>query len=56
MHRMFYEDLRRYNNEKYASYLNRAKLAAVIRREAEKNQLQLYQQRKISEPTIIGIF
>jgi len=36
-----YEDLRQ-NNEKYFCYLNRAKLAAVIHREAEKNQLQLY--------------
>ena len=35
------EDLRQ-NNEKYACYLNRAKLAAVIHREAEKNQLQLF--------------
>ena len=36
-----YEDLRE-NNEKYFCYLNRAKLATVIHREAEKNQLQLY--------------
>lgn len=34
-------DLRQ-NNERYACYLNRAKLAAVIYREAEKNQLQLF--------------
>ncbi len=34
-------DLRQ-NNERYACYLNRAKLASVIYREAEKNQLQLF--------------
>ena len=46
-----YEDLRQ-NNEKYFCYLNRAKLATVIRREAEKNQLQLYSKENY-EPTII---
>ena len=46
-----YEDLRQ-NNEKYSCYLNRAKLATVIRREAEKNQLQLYSKENY-EPTII---
>ncbi len=46
-----YEDLRE-NNEKYSCYLNRAKLATVIRREAEKNQLQLYSKENY-EPTII---
>ena len=46
-----YEDLRQ-NNEKYACYLNRAKLATVIHREAEKNQLQLY-SKKNYEPIII---
>ena len=46
-----YEDLRK-NNEKYSCYLNRAKLATVIHREAEKNQLQLYSKKKY-EPTII---
>ena len=35
-----YEDLRQ-NNEKYTCYLNRAKLATVIHREAAKNQMQL---------------
>ena len=45
-----YEDLRQ-NNQKYASYLNRARLATFIQREAEKNQLQLY-SRKSREPTI----
>ena len=46
-----YEDLRE-NNEKYSCYLNRAKLATVIHREAEKNQLQLYSKEN-GEPTII---
>ena len=46
-----YEDLRR-NNEKYFCYLNRAKLATVIHREAEKNQLQLYSKENY-ESTII---
>ena len=46
-----YEDLRQ-NNEKYSCYLNRAKLATVIHREAEKNQLQLYKKENY-EPTII---
>ena len=46
-----YENLRRYNKV-YADYLNRAKLATVIRREAEKNQLQLYSEKN-REPTII---
>ena len=32
----------RQNNERYACYLNRAKLTSVIHREAEKNQLQLF--------------
>ena len=45
-----YENLRQ-NNEKYSCYLNRAKLATVIRREAEKNQLQLYTKENY-EPTI----
>ncbi|MCG9128907.1 hypothetical protein JT359_15060, partial [Candidatus Poribacteria bacterium] len=35
------QDLRQ-NNKKYACYLNRAKLASVIHREAEKNELQLF--------------
>ena len=46
-----YEDLRE-NNEKYACYLNRAKLASLIHREAERNQLQLYSKENY-EPTII---
>ena len=46
-----YEDLRQ-NNERYFSYLNRAKLAAVIHREAEKNQLQLYSKGNYA-PTLI---
>ena len=45
-----YEDLRE-NNEKYSCYLNRAKLATVIHREVEKNQLQLYSKENC-EPTI----
>ena len=45
-----YEDLRQ-NNEKYSCYLNRAKLATVIHREAEKNQLQLYRKENYA-PTI----
>ena len=44
------ENLRE-NNEKYSCYLNRAKLAAVIHRESEKNQLQLYSKEN-REPTI----
>ena len=46
-----YEDLQE-NNEKYSCYLNRAKLATVIHREAEKNQLQLYNKANY-KPTII---
>ncbi|MYB00498.1 DEAD/DEAH box helicase, partial [Candidatus Poribacteria bacterium] len=46
-----HEDLRQ-NDEKYFCYLNRAKLATVIQREAEKNQLQLYSEANY-EPTII---
>ena len=46
-----YEELRE-NNEKYSCYLNRAKLASLIHREAEKNQLQLYGKEN-NEPTII---
>ena len=46
-----YEDLRQ-NNEKYSCYLNRAKLASLIHREAEKNQLQLYNKENYA-PTII---
>ena len=46
-----YEDLRK-NNDKYSCYLNRAKLASVIHREAEKNQLQLYNKENYN-PTII---
>ena len=46
-----YEDLRQ-NNENYSCYLNRAKLATVIHREEEKNQLQLYSKENY-EPTII---
>ena len=46
-----YEDVRQ-NNEKYFCYLNRAKLATVIHREAEKNHLQLYNKEK-RKPTII---
>lgn len=45
-----YEDLRQ-NNERYSCYLNRAKLATVIHREAEKNQLQLYSKENYA-PTI----
>ena len=45
------EDLRE-NNERYSCYLNRAKLATVIHREAEKNQLQLYSKENY-KPTII---
>ncbi|MCY3724855.1 MAG: DEAD/DEAH box helicase family protein [Candidatus Poribacteria bacterium] len=47
-----YEDLKE-NNEKYACYLNRAKLASLIHREAEKSQLQLYNKENY-EPTIIN--
>lgn len=43
------EDLRRVN-DKYRRYLNRAGLAAVIHREAQKNQLQIYVDKRI--PTI----
>ena len=46
-----YENLHQ-NNEKYFCYLNRAKLAAVIHREAEKNQLQLFSKENC-KPTII---
>ncbi len=46
-----FEDLRQ-NNEKYFCYLNRAKLATVIHREAEKNHLQLYNKEN-RKPTII---
>ena len=46
-----YEDLRQ-NNQKYACYLNRAGLATLIQREAEKNQLQLYNKENC-EPTIL---
>ena len=46
-----YEDLQQ-NNEKYTCYLNRAKLATVIHREAAKNQMQLY-NKKNQKPTII---
>ena len=49
--RNIYEDLQE-NNEKYSCYLNRAKLATVIHREAEKNQLQLYSKENYA-PTII---
>ena len=45
-----YEDLRQ-NNEKYSCYLNRAKLATVIHRESEKNQMQLYSKEN-GEPAI----
>ena len=45
-----YEDLRE-NNEKYFCYLNRAKIATVIHRETEKNQLQLYSKANYA-PTI----
>ena len=45
-----YEDLRQYN-EKYTRYLNRAKIAAIIQREARKNGLQLYNCH-YGEPTI----
>ena len=46
-----YEDLRQ-NNKKYSCYLNRAKLATIIHREAEKNQLQLYNKENYA-PAII---
>ena len=46
-----YEDLRQ-NNQKYACYLNRAGLATFIQREAEKNQLQLYNKENC-EPTLL---
>ena len=45
-----FEDLRE-NNEKYFSYLNRAKLAAIIHRESEKNDIQLYNKENC-KPTI----
>lgn len=43
------EDLRQ-ANDKYRRYLNRAGLAAVIHREAQKNQLQIYADKRM--PTI----
>ena len=43
------EDLRQ-ANDKYRRYLNRAGLAAVIHREAQKNQLQIYADKRL--PTI----
>ena len=46
-----YENLRE-NNERYSSYLNRAKLATVIHREAAANHLQLYSKENC-EPTIV---
>ncbi len=46
-----YEDLRE-NNKKYSCYLNQAKLATVIHRESEKNQLQLYNKENYA-PAII---
>ena len=46
-----HEDLRQYNKA-YCRYLNRARLATVIRREAEKNQLQLYSKER-DEPIIL---
>lgn len=45
-----YEDLWTYNQQ-YFCHLNSAKLATVIRREAEQNQLQLYRKGH-REPTI----
>ncbi len=48
-----YEDLQRYNKV-YFHYLNRARLATVIRREAERNGIQLYGHEN-SEPTITDI-
>ena len=48
--RNVYENLRQ-NNEKYSCYLNRAKLATVIHRESEKNQMQLYSKEN-GEPAI----
>ncbi len=44
-----YEELRQ-SNERYRRYLNRAGLAAVIHREAQKNQLQIYADKQM--PTI----
>ena len=44
-----HEDLRQ-ANDKYRRYLNRAGLAAVIHREAQKNQLQIYADKRM--PTI----
>ena len=46
-----YENLRQ-NNEKYSCYLNRAKLATVIHREAEKNQLQLFSKENCKSTII----
>ena len=46
-----YKNLQKYNKE-YFCYLNRARLATVIRREAEKNYLQLYHEGN-REPTIL---
>ena len=45
-----YEDLQKYN-KRYSCYLNRARLATIIQREAEKNHLQLYSEGN-SEPVI----
>lgn len=39
------------NNDKYYRYLNRAKLAAVISQESEKNQVQMYNKENY-KPTI----
>ena len=46
-----YKKLQKYNKE-YFCYLNRASLATVIRREAEKNYLQLYHEGN-RYPTIL---
>ena len=45
-----YKKLQKYNKE-YFCYLNRARFSTVIRREAEKNNLQLYHADNM-EPTI----
>lgn len=45
-----YEDLQAYNKQ-YDCYLNRARLRPIIRREAEKNQMQLYRNGH-REPTV----
>ncbi|MCY3742900.1 MAG: hypothetical protein OXH00_17945, partial [Candidatus Poribacteria bacterium] len=45
-----HEDLQKYNKE-YSCYLNRARLATIIRREAAKNHLQIYHESN-SEPAI----